>query len=327
MPVVSTAPQSYGHSGDIDETQVAQWATRVGGVYGYSGLNASIGAGDGQVNLTPGYAQAYGHEAYFPTQQVCTLPSVANGTAWYLIYVRHDWTPTDAQGGGKATLEYGTAMSTAVVPSTISNTPGQVVDQAMFLAARTAGKTAVQSIVDVRRQDSKLIVVQSDLALPAATPGAVALSRGSLRVATPSGAGYVWKAAFPAPVSTRTMDPSSQGQIGDANAHRIMQLQIPDPGVPYRITPSGSFELSCSARVDIKVEWKQGSVGLETLGYTSTGAGSRSASDPMRVPTDPSTVVAVGATTLEVWGTRNAPSGTWTVTQYNGRLNASIHPA
>ena len=123
------------------------------------------------------------------------------------------------------------------------------------------------------------------------------------------------------------MDPSAQGQIGDANAHRIMQLQIPDPGVPYRITPSGSFELSCSARVDIKVEWKQGSVGLETLGYTSTGAGARSASDPMRVPTDPSTVAAVGATTLEVWGTRNAPSGTWTVTQYNGRLNASIHPA
>jgi hypothetical protein len=325
------APESYGYPGSVNAAVLADWLTRVAGarfsVGGKDDWKVSVqGNLDRGIRINGGIGVGDSVMDVFPDYETLSLPAVASGSQWFLIARRRNWsTPA--------------TTNSVVIPGTAerklpnrSDSPGQESDQALALVRVQAGDTVVKEIIDLRAWAGSGGVEAADILgrEQLARPGA-AVKIGSdmhrYEYTPANGGAFAWK-VYPLRggslnYSQQSFSPTTWSAGTEVG---VAVLNIPDPGVPYRVKAVTGTNIFADDAAGIEVR-----VRLDTITGAVLGAvGNRPAgtADGLGL-----TVVAgiggisaerTGSTTVIVTVRRVYGSGAWAVAAGGNALGVEL---
>lgn len=185
---------SVGYDGTISEAQWANLSTVLGADYGVIGhtsfrTTAVVGQ-DRTVAISTGTGFGWGVRDTSDAQVTLQLGTISTGTRWDLIALRRNWQPT----GGTSSFVVVPGTTAAAIPAARLLNPGVQADQPIALVQVTAGQTTPTGIMDLRCFASKVLAVETTIALPDASYGtdAIVSNADRWRRVTDSGGNLVW---------------------------------------------------------------------------------------------------------------------------------------
>lgn len=240
---------SVGYEGTVDE---AQWASLVAaaggrqyGVLGEADWKVTSGAADREVRIAAGGGFGYGVIDRTTQSSSLVLPSPGSGSRWVLIVARRDWQ------NNETTFDFVNGPTGDAALPTRQTNPGTLDEQPIALVQVAASQAQISTIRDLRvwggdggsLATDELVLQYLNRLGTQVQIGQRSFMRSLNNLGTPTwselGAGRLLSVADLVwdPTMGQSFAPGAQSAVNwpAESPRNIARLDLPDPGVPYRV--------------------------------------------------------------------------------------------